>query len=265
LARLFVGGASGEKRRATGDRRQERGVADMVKPKRVRKVLTSKMRQLYDIVADIDSLLTDMETDFYRVSVFGSARIGEGSLIYQAVEELAEALAKEGADVVTGGGPGLMEAANKGAKKGSQGAWSIGLPIELPFESDANSHLDVKSQHRRFSSRLDEFMRISHAVVVVPGGIGTLLEFFYTWQLMQVKHIKPRPCLLLADDDFWSSAMEWLRDFPLKQNLISPADFDVVKVVSTVDEVMQVLRPDIQRFREGMKGHPPRPPAIPAP
>lgn len=220
-----------------------------MKQKKVRKILTNKIRQMYDIVADIDNLLTEMETDFYRVCIFGSARIGPQSPVYQQVEELAEALARNGVDIVTGGGPGLMEAANKGAKKGSTGAWSIGLPIDLPWEADANSHLDVKSQHRRFSSRLDEFMRISHAVVVVPGGIGTLLEFFYTWQLIQVNHIKPRPCLLLAPDDFWTSAMAWLRDYPLKQNLVSDSDFDVVKVVSTVEEVVAVLKPDLARFR----------------
>lgn len=225
----------------------------VVKQTKVRKVLTSKMRQLYDIIADIDSLLTEMETDFYRVSIFGSARISEGSEIYHQVEELAEALSKNGVDIVTGGGPGLMEAANKGAKKGSQGAWSFGLPIDLPFESDANSHLDVKSQHKRFSSRLDEFMRISHAVIVVPGGIGTLLEFFYTWQLMQVTHIKPRPFFLLANDETWTSFLDWMRAYPLKNELMSVNDFALIKVVSSVAEVIEHLEPDIQRFRKDNK------------
>ncbi len=221
----------------------------VLKQKRVRKVLNQKMRQLYDIVADMDSLLTEMETDFYRVCIFGSARIGPDSKIYKQVEDLAEGLAKNGLDVVTGGGPGLMEAANKGAKKSSQGGRSLGLTIELPFESDANSHLDVKSQHRRFSSRLDEFMRLSHAVVVVPGGIGTLLELFYTWQLMQVNHIKPRPFLLLAVDDTWTTFMDWLRAHPLKEHLMSQSDMDAVKIVSSVDQVLAVLEPDIVRFR----------------
>lgn len=225
----------------------------VVKQKKVRKILTSKMRQMYDIIADIDSLLTEMETDFYRVCIFGSARISHDSDIYRQVEELAEALARNGVDIVTGGGPGLMEAANKGAKKGSQGAWSIGLPIELPFESDANSHLDVKSQHKRFSSRLDEFMRISHAVIIVPGGIGTLLEFFYTWQLMQVNHIKPRPVFLLAGDDTWTSFLAWLKEYPLKQRLMSDRDFDLIKVVNSVDQVVKALEPDIQRFRKDNK------------
>jgi uncharacterized protein (TIGR00730 family) len=234
-----------------------------VKQKKVRKILTSKMRQMYDIIADIDALLTEMETDFYRVCIFGSARISPQSQIYKMVEDLAEAMARHGVDIVTGGGPGLMEAANKGAKKGSSGAWSIGLPIELPFESDANSHLDLKSQHKRFSSRLDEFMRMTHAVVVVPGGIGTLLELLYTWQLLQVEHIKPRPILLLANDDVWKTFLQWCRDWPLAQKLMSESDFDRVQVVSSVDEVLKALEPDIMRFRKENKIKLPPPPPLP--
>ena len=232
----------------------------VVKQKKVRKILTSKMRQMYDIIADIDALLTEMETDFYRVCIFGSARIGPQSEIYKLVENLSEHMSRMGVDIVTGGGPGLMEAANKGAKKGSSGAWSIGLPIDLPFESDANSHLDLKSQHKRFSSRLDEFMRMTHAVVIVPGGIGTLLELFYTWQLMQVEHIKPRPIILLAVDDVWTTFLQWLKEWPLAQKLMSQSDFDKLIVVKTVDEVMKVLEPDILRFRKENKIKLPPPP-----
>ena len=220
-----------------------------VKPKKVRKILTNKIRQLYDIVADIDTLLTEMETDFYRVCIFGSARIRENSPIYNQVELLAEALSKSGVDIVTGGGPGLMEAANRGAKSGNKGAWSIGLPIQLPFESDANSHLDVKSHHKRFSSRLDEFMRISHAVIVVPGGIGTVLEMFYTWQLMQVAHIRPRPLILFSSDKSWEALIKWTQDYPLKNNLISPKDMEMIKIVNSVDEIMEILDPDIAKFK----------------
>lgn len=222
-----------------------------VKQTKVRKILTSKMRQLYDIIADIDSLLTEMETDFYRVCIFGSARIGPESRIYHQVENLAEALASQGVDIVTGGGPGLMEAANRGAKKASQGAWSFGLHIDLPFETDTNQHLDVKSQHKRFSSRLDEFMRITHAVIVVPGGIGTLLEFLYTWQLMQVDHIKPRPLLLLAEDDFWTTFLKWIEDWPLKRQLMSQKDLGRLQVVKSVDDVMKALEGEILKFRQG--------------
>jgi hypothetical protein len=226
----------------------DKGAPMVVKQKHVRKVLTKKMFQLNDIMADIDQLLTEMETDFYRVCIFGSARIKEGSDFYIQVEELADGLARQGVDIVTGGGPGLMEAANKGAKRGSQGARSIGLPIELPFEADANGHMDVKSHHKRFSSRLDEFMRISHAVVVMPGGIGTVLELFFTWQLLQVDHIKRRPVILLGPPGFWDSLMEWMTEWPLRLNLMSKSDMSDLMVVSSVEEVLKILHPEIETF-----------------
>ena len=146
-----------------------------------------------------------------------------------------------------------MEAASKGAQSGSKKTRSIGLHIELPFEADPNRHLDVKRQHKRFSSRLDEFMRISHAVVVTPGGIGTLLELFYTWQLMQVKHIDKRPILLLGQDDMWAALLEWLKAWPLKSELLSEKDFSNLSLCRSVDEVLEKLRPEIERFTERNK------------
>jgi predicted Rossmann-fold nucleotide-binding protein len=120
------------------------------------------------------------------------------------------------------------------------------LHIELPFETDANSHLDVKYHHRRFSSRLDEFMRISHAVVVTPGGIGTMLELFYTWQLMQVGHIAPRPFLLLGG--MWEGLLDWMEKYPLDRKLMDRKDFDQIVLVRSVDEVVTHLMPSIQEF-----------------
>jgi uncharacterized protein (TIGR00730 family) len=154
-----------------------------------------------------------------------------------------------GIDIVTGGGPGLMDAANKGAKDGGQKSRSIGLPIELPFESDANSHLDVKRQHKRFSSRLDEFMRISHAVVVTPGGIGTILELFYTWQLIQVGHIKPKPIILLGGKDMWEDLLKWIKKWPLQLELMSKTDLDYLNICKTVQEVVDLLEPHVKDFR----------------
>ena len=181
------------------------------KQTKVRKFLSKKISQLNDIVADLDQLVTQMGTDFYRVSIFGSARIKPDTPEYTQAYRLAEELAKRGADIVTGGGPGLMEAANRGAREGSSESRSFGLSIQLPFEADANSHLDVKYQHQRFSSRLDEFMRISHAVVITPGGIGTLLELFYTWQLLQVDHIAPRPVILIGSTKAHLKVSFWIR------------------------------------------------------
>lgn len=225
-------------------------MAGTVKKKEVRKFLNEKIAQLNGIVADIDSLLTKFEDDFFRVSIFGSARIKQQSAQYKQVYDLAYQLSTRGIDIVTGGGPGLMDAANKGAKDGGQHSRSIGLPIILPFESDANAHLDVKREHRRFSSRLDEFMRISHAVVVTPGGIGTVLELFYTWQLLQVKHINARPILLLGGEEMWPELITWLKKWPLKMGLVEESDFNNIMFCRTIEDVISTLEPELVRFNE---------------
>lgn len=217
-----------------------------VESKRVRKFLSKKIQQLNDIVADLDTLVTELGSDYYRVSIFGSARIKPDTAEYKEVYTLAKQLATRGVDIVTGGGPGLMEAANAGAKDGSNVSRSFGLHIELPFEADTNSHLDVKYLHRRFSSRLDEFMRMSHAVVVTPGGIGTLLELFYTWQLMQVNHIAPRPFILMGQ--MWKGLVDWLEDGPLRQKLMDQKDFDRLIFTKSTEDVITQLEPHINAF-----------------
>ncbi|MBI2602995.1 MAG: LOG family protein [Deltaproteobacteria bacterium] len=221
--------------------------------KEIRKFLNKKIAHLNDIIADIDILLSKLETEFYRVAIFGSARIGPDSPIYKDAYELAYQLAMRGVDIVTGGGPGLMDAANKGAKEGGQHSRSIGLPIALPFEVGTNAHLDVKREHRRFSSRLDEFMRISHAVVVTPGGIGTLLEFIYTWQLMQVKHIPARPILLLGGDKMWPDFLHWMKKWSLAQKLMNKEDFTNISFCKSIQDVIMKLEPDIKRFQSQAK------------
>ena len=226
----------------------------MIKQKRVKKFLSKKISQLNDIIADLDGLVTEMGTEFYRVSIFGSARIKPDSVEYKRVRKLAVELASRGVDIVTGGGPGLMEAANLGAKEGSSKSRSFGLAIELPFEGDANNHLDVMYHHQRFSSRLDEFMRISNAVVITPGGVGTLLELFYTWQLLQVNHISERPVILIGR--MWNGMIDWIREEPLKHGLMGESDMDSITLVESVDDAVQILEPLILDFYKKKKKEP---------
>ena len=217
------------------------------KEKKVRRFLSKQIQQLNNIVADLDTVITDMGTEFYRVSIFGSARIKPDTKEYKGVYTLAKELAENGADIVTGGGPGLMEAANAGAKEGSSSkSKSFGIRIDLPFEATPNEHLDIKFYHKRFSSRLDEFMRISHAVVVTPGGIGTLLELLYTWQLIQVDHISARPIILVGD--MWNGFFDWIKSEPLKAQLLDKADLDNIIIVKNVHEVTKLLKPEIKAF-----------------
>lgn len=217
------------------------------KEKKVRRFLSKQIQQLNNIVADLDTVITDMGTEFYRVSIFGSARIKPDTKEYKGVYTLAKELAENGADIVTGGGPGLMEAANAGAKEGSSSkSKSFGIRIDLPFEATPNEHLDIKFYHKRFSSRLDEFMRISHAVVVTPGGIGTLLELLYTWQLIQVNHISARPIILVGD--MWNGFFDWIKSEPLKAQLLDKSDLDNIIIVKNVREVTKLLKPEIKAF-----------------
>tara|TARA_B100000446_G_C10431959_1_gene298556 strand:- start:27 stop:701 length:675 start_codon:yes stop_codon:yes gene_type:complete len=217
-----------------------------VQEKTVRKFLSKKIQQLNNIVADLDALVTEIGTDYFRVSIFGSARIKPNTEEYMEVYDLAKKLAKNNADIVTGGGPGLMEAANAGAKDGSSKSKSFGLHVDLPFETTPNEHLDITYHHKRFSSRLDEFMRISHAVIVTPGGIGTILELLYTWQLIQVSHISERPIILVGK--MWTGLLEWMKSEPLNKQLIDKSDFNNIKIVQNVDEVIVLLKPLINKF-----------------
>ena len=217
-----------------------------IKDKHIRKFLSKKIGQLNNIVAGLDSLVTEFGSDYYRVSIFGSARIKKNTNEYNQVYELAKKLAQNKADIVTGGGPGLMEAANIGAKDGSPDSKSFGLHIDLPFETTPNEHLDVTFHHKKFSSRLDEFMRISHAVVVTPGGIGTILELLYTWQLIQVDHITPRPIILLGE--MWGGLVNWMKAEPLRLNLINESDFDNIETVENINDVITILEPHIEKF-----------------
>ena len=217
-----------------------------IQEKTVRKFLSKKIQQLNNIVADLDALVTEIGTDYFRVSIFGSARIKPNTEEYMEVYDLAKKLAKNNADIVTGGGPGLMEAANAGAKDGSSKSKSFGLHVDLPFETSPNEHLDITYHHKRFSSRLDEFMRISHAVIVTPGGIGTILELLYTWQLIQVSHISERPIILVGK--MWTGLLEWMKSEPLNKQLIDKSDFNNIKIVQNVDEVIVLLKPLINKF-----------------
>ncbi len=211
----------------------------------------ARLRQVIDQYYRIEAELRDLEDSQFRVCIFGSARIQPEDEIYQVVRRLACSLAQLGIDIVTGGGPGLMEAANLGVREAhNERSLSIGLPIDLPSVRElANKHLDIKSEHRRFSSRLDEFMRLSHAVIVAPGGIGTLLELVYVWQLIQVAHIERRTIVLLQSS-YWSGLLDWMRDEMLGRGLVAERDFEWVRAVDTPAEAFDLIRLELDRFME---------------
>lgn len=175
----------------------------------------------------------------YRVAIFGSARIQPGDQEYRDVFQIARGLASAGFDIVTGGGPGLMEAANAGHKASGSVSNSIGLKIKLPFENDANRFLDINREFDRFSNRLDTFMSLSDAIVVAPGGVGTLLEFFYSWQLMQVEHICETPIVMFGD--LWIPLLDWLRTEVMKRGLFDEKDLQSIFCLDSVDKVVALI------------------------
>lgn len=187
------------------------------------------------------TLEDELKIDQFRVSIFGSARIKENDKVYQQVEALAKMIGEHGFDIVTGGGPGLMNAANQGHEEGDKKnkADSIGLTIRLPWETKENKHLEIKKHFNRFSDRLDNFMALSNVVVVTPGGIGTCLELFYTWQLIQVRHICPIPIILIGD--MWKKLIDWVRTYPLKKGLVSPEDMNCIYIAKDNKQAMKII------------------------
>lgn len=176
----------------------------------------------------------------YKVAIFGSARLQEGDKDYQDVFHIARGLSEAGFDIVTGGGPGLMQAANAGSKAAQSGTHSIGLNITLPREQEANVYLDIKHEFSRFSERLDTFMSLSDAVVVAPGGIGTLLELFYAWQLVQVEHICDTPIILYGE--LWSNLLLWLETEVLPRGLFQRHDMHMIFHVMEPDQVVDLIK-----------------------
>lgn len=217
-----------------------------------RKHLDERLRVLHERAIVLERELQLVEDPrFYRTCIFGSARIKPESPIYEQVTELAHLLAEEGIDILTGGGPGLMEAANLGAqqgkKEGDTKIRSYGLSIQLDFEPTPNKHLDIKRHHLKFSSRLDDFMRLSHSIIVTPGGVGTLLELFFSWQLVQVKHLSVRP-IVLMDKVFWAGLLDWMRAEPLRKELMGVKDFDFIHLVDTPREAFEAIKKHHQEF-----------------
>lgn len=211
-----------------------------------------RLRATVEDYIRLDAELRRLENTNFRVCIFGSARVRPQDPLYHTVFRLAQGLSENGIDVVTGGGPGLMAAANRGVLAAKRRrSLSYGLPLELPnLVEPANRALDVASSHKRFSSRLDEFIRLSHGVVVAPGGIGTLLELMYVWQLLQLDAADHRPVILLGRD-YWDGLLEWVRERPLEKAMVHPSDLDAVRVVDTDQEALEILLMAQRAFLDG--------------
>src|SRR5205807_5487893 len=172
------------------------------------------------------------------VSVFGSARTPPGDPDYELARETARLLGEAGYAVITGGGPGLMEAANRGAREA--GARSVGLNIELPFEQRANEYADLRLDFHYFFTRKVMFVRYAVGFVVFPGGFGTLDELFEALVLIQTGKVSHFPVLLVGSD-LWGGMLDWMRERMLKDAKVGPGDLDLMQVTDDPREVVDVI------------------------
>jgi uncharacterized protein (TIGR00730 family) len=172
------------------------------------------------------------------VTVFGSARSLPGDRDYQLAYQMGRALAEAGYTVITGGGPGDMEAANKGAR--DAGGESIGMCIELPNEKP-NAYVTRSLSFRYFFVRKVMFVKYSLAVVILPGGFGTLDELFEAVTLVQTAKVDPFPVILAGDDHYWDGLLEWLRTTVVPRGMVSPGESDILKRADTPEEALAIL------------------------
>jgi uncharacterized protein (TIGR00730 family) len=177
------------------------------------------------------------------VTIFGSARVRPGDPMYAAAEELAALLGKTGFAIITGGGPGIMEAANRGAR--AVGAKSVGLNIELPFEQGINQYVDIAIEFRYFFVRKTMFVKYAQAFVIFPGGFGTMDELFEALTLIQTGKVQNFPVILFGSS-YWSGLVDWLRATMLAEGKIAPADLNLLMITDSLEEVRDLIVKSMQ-------------------
>ncbi|HVJ30210.1 MAG TPA: LOG family protein [Gammaproteobacteria bacterium] len=215
----------------------------------VKEVVVDSVLSLWDAVNGL-TRLRPSRRERYCVTIFGSARLKPHSFGYEETKRVAAALARMGCDIVTGGGPGLMQAANEGAASAGGNARSLGIRVSLPFEQTSNAFITESFEHRTFFTRLHQFVLTSDAFVVAPGGIGTVLELVMIWQLLQVNHLRDTPLVLIGK--IWLGLIAWARDAMLSTNppLASAKDLAIPKCVADADAAIRILRAHQQSWQQ---------------
>jgi len=218
----------------------------------VKRILAETMLGLWSTVNNL-SRLTPSKRDRYRVTIFGSARTDPSHWVYQDVRRMTRELAGMGCDIMTGGGPGLMQAANEGAQEAAAAGLiqNIGIRVDLPFEQAVNPFVGQSFEHETFFTRLHQFVLMSDAFIVAPGGIGTVLESMMIWQLLQVRHLQDTP--LIFAGKMWQELVDWADVQMLRPGfeLASPEDMKIPRCVDTADEAVAIVREHHARWRTG--------------
>jgi uncharacterized protein (TIGR00730 family) len=220
----------------------------------VKRILVETLFGLWSIANNL-TRIRPPRRERYRVTIFGSARTDPEHWVYQEVKRIASDLAALGCDIVTGGGPGLMQAANEGARAAGaeERVESIGIRVQLPFEQSVNPFVGEAFEHESFFTRLHHFVLVSDAFIVTPGGIGTALESLMIWQLLQVRHLTDVPLVFVGP--MWRELVDWARRVMLRPGfeLASPADMAIPTCVDTADEALAVIREHLAAWQAAGK------------
>jgi uncharacterized protein (TIGR00730 family) len=219
------------------------GAVSLADEEAVKQILVNAVFGLWDVVNDL-TRLRPSRRERYRVTIFGSARAQPGSFVYNEVKRVSAALAEMGCDIITGGGPGLMQAANEGAAavNAPERDRSVGIRVNLPFEQEANPFVEQAFEHKTFFTRLHHFVLTSDAFVVTPGGIGTVLELMMIWQLLQVRHMEGAPLILVGK--MWTGLVDWAQAHLANSQppLANPQDINIPQCVDSADEAIALIR-----------------------
>jgi uncharacterized protein (TIGR00730 family) len=195
--------------------------------------------RLFKILAEFVDGFETLGNLYPAVTIFGSARVKPGDETYEKTYEIAKKLSMHGCNIITGGGPGVMEAGNKGAKEG--GAKSVGLNIELPLEQSPNPYSTLRLDFQYFFVRKVMFVKYAQAYIGMPGGFGTMDEIFEALTLIQTKRIKPFPVILVGTQ-YWTGLLEWIRNTLVYGKYISPEDLDFFTLLDDPDEVVHTIK-----------------------
>lgn len=195
--------------------------------------------RLFKIIAEFVDGFSTLSDLYPAVSIFGSARTKPGEADYEKTVAIAKKLAQSGFHVITGGGPGIMEAGNKGAREG--GARSVGLNIHLPLEQEPNTFANVKLSFQYFFVRKVMFVKYAQAYIAMPGGFGTMDEIFEALTLIQTKRIKPFPVILVGSD-YWSGLLDWIKAKLMGNRFIYADDLDFITILDDPDEIVHTIK-----------------------
>ena len=219
---------------------EDRKIREKFKQKTWNEIKTNDSWAIFKIMAEFVEGFERLSKIGPCVSIFGSARTKEGERYYDLAENIAYTLTRNGYGIVTGGGPGIMEAGNKGAKRGK--GTSVGLNIELPFEQKDNPYIDSDKllDFDYFFVRKVMFVKYSQGFVVMPGGFGTMDELFEAITLIQTRKIGKFP-IVLVGRKFWSGLIDWIKTTLLEEGNISYGDLDLISIVDTEEEVLKVI------------------------